>query len=153
MTEVNLKNISEVRLIYQRKVKAEARPSITNSQTAYDLFRQKWDDLTINLYEEFKILLLDRNNRCMGLSTVSIGGVSGTVVDPKLVFITALKTRACGLIVAHNHPSGNLKASNADVRLTKQLKEAGKLLDLPLLDHLIVTDEHYISMSDEGLIP
>lgn len=153
MTDINLLHISEVQLVYQRKVKASDRPRVSRSQEVYTLFNQNWDDLTINLLEQFKVMLLDRNNRCMGIATVSSGGVSGTVVDPKLVFALALKARACGLIVAHNHPSGNLTPSQADLTLTKKLYEAGKLLDLALLDHLIITDEGYFSMSDDGYIP
>ena len=150
---VNLSKISEVELVYRRKVKANDRPKISCSQDAFALFRENWDDLTINLYEQFKVMLLDRNNRCMGIANISSGGVSGTVVDSKLVFATALKSRACNIIVAHNHPSGNLGVSSPDIQLTKKLREAGKVLDLPLLDHLIITDEYYSSLSDDGVIP
>ncbi|MEO9803451.1 MAG: JAB domain-containing protein [Reichenbachiella sp.] len=153
MTEINLSRISEVELIYRRKVKANDRPKVSSSKDAYHLFRENWDDLTINLYEQFKVMLLDRNNRCMGIANISSGGVSGTVVDNKLIFVTALKSRACHIIVAHNHPSGNLQVSSVDIQLTKKLYEAGKYLDLSLLDHLILTDESYTSMSDDGLIP
>ncbi|MEQ8627071.1 JAB domain-containing protein [Ekhidna sp.] len=153
MTEINLSKISEVELVYRRKVRANDRPKISNSQDAYSLFRENWDDLTINLYEQFKVMLLDRNNRCMGISTISSGGVSGTVVDAKLIFALALKGRACNLIVAHNHPSGNLTPSSQDMSLTRKLCEAGKVLDTSILDHLILTDESYYSIADEGLMP
>ena len=153
MTEINLSQISEVELVYRRKVRANDRPQISNSQDAYSLFRENWDDLTINLYEQFKVMLLDRNNRCMGISTISSGGVSGTVVDAKLIFALALKGRACNLIVAHNHPSGNLSPSSQDMSLTRRLCEAGKLLDISVLDHFILTDESFYSMADEGYIP
>ena len=153
MTDINLLQISEVKLVYSRKVRANDRPQVSASQDAYVLFRENWDDLTINLNEQFKVMLLDRNNRCMGISTVSSGGVSGTVVDPKLIFALALKGRACQLIVAHNHPSGNLSPSNQDFQITKRLCDVGKCLDLEVLDHLILTDESYYSMAVEGLIP
>lgn len=153
MAEINLSEISEVELVYRRKVKANDRPKVSCSQDAYALFRENWDDLTINLYEQFKVMLLDRNNRCMGISHVSSGGVSGTVVDSKLIYATALKSRACQIIVAHNHPSGNLDASSQDHHITKKLVSAGKVLDLPLLDHLIITDESYSSIADNGLMP
>ena len=153
MTDINLLQISEVKLVYSRKVRANDRPQVSASQDAYVLFRENWDDLTINLNEQFKVMLLDRNNRCMGISTVSSGGVSGTVVDPKLIFALALKGRACQLIVAHNHPSGNLSPSNQDFHITKRLCDVGKCLDLEVLDHLILTDESYYSMAVEGLMP
>lgn len=153
MTEINLSKISEVQLVYRRKVKADDRPKVSCSQDAYALFRENWDDLTINLCEQFKVMLLDRNNRCLGIANISSGGVSGTYVDSKLVYVAAIKSRACNIIVAHNHPSGNLKASNPDLLLTNKLHQAGKLLDLPLLDHLIITDESYTSLADQGMIP
>lgn len=148
MTKIDLYNISEIKLTYTRKVKAKDRPKISSSEDAHKLFRENWDDLTINLFEEFKILLLDRNNRCMGIVPISQGGVSGTFVDAKLVFSSALKARACGIILGHNHPSGNTNPSNNDKELTKRLIEAGKYLDLSVLDHIIVTDESYTSFAD-----
>lgn len=153
MTDINLLQISEVKLVYSRKVRANDRPQVSQSHDAYLLFCENWDDLTINLNEQFKVMLLDRNNRCMGISTVSTGGVSGTVVDPKLIFALALKGRACNLIVAHNHPSGNLSPSDQDFQITKRLCDVGKCLDLEVLDHLILTDESYYSMAVEGLMP
>lgn len=148
MTKINLYNISEIKLTYTRKVKAKDRPKISSSSDAHNLFRENWDDLTINLFEEFKILLLDRNNRCMGIVPISQGGVSGTMVDAKLVFSSALKARACGVILGHNHPSGNTNPSSSDRALTKKLIEAGKYLDISVLDHIIVTDENYTSFAD-----
>ena len=145
--------VSEIELIYRRKVKASERPKVASSHDAYELFRENWDDLKINLLEEFKVLLLDRNNHCMGIYTLSSGGVSGTYVDAKLIFAMALKARSCQIIVAHNHPSGNLKPSQPDIKMTRKLVEAGKFLDLPVYDHIILTDEGYYSFSDQGLMP
>ena len=152
MTENTLYNISEIKLTYTRKVKADDRPKVTNSDLAYRLFRANWDDMTINLFEEFKILLLDRNNRCMGIVPISLGGVSGTVVDAKLIFASALKARACALILGHNHPSGNLKASSSDKSLTDRLAKAGSFLEIPILDHIILSDDGYLSFADEGYL-
>ncbi|MEJ7557075.1 MAG: JAB domain-containing protein [Pedobacter sp.] len=86
------------------------------------------------------------------MSTISQGGTAGTVVDPKLLFTTALKLKATSLILAHNHPSGELNPSEADIRITDKLVEGGKLLDIPILDHLFISANGYYSMSDEGLI-
>lgn len=142
----------EIKLTYTRKVRADERPKVTCSEDAHELFRANWDDMTINLFEEFKILLLVRNNCCMGIVPISQGGVSGTIADAKLIFVSALKARACGIILGHNHPSGNLKESSTDRNLTKRLVKAGKFLDLPILDHLIITDENYTSFADNGLM-
>ena len=103
------------------------------------------------MQEQFKIFLLKKGNRVLGIYEVSTGGLSGTIADPKLIFSAALKASACSLILAHNHPSGNLKASNPDIQLTSKIKEGGKLLDIALLDHIILSSESYVSMADEGL--
>lgn len=89
----------------------------------------------------------------MGIVTLSQGGVSGTLVDPKLVFVSALKARACAIILGHNHPSGNLTASKSDIALTEKLELGGNYLDLKILDHIILTDDDYFSFADNGLIP
>ena len=152
MAKNNPHTISEIKLTYARKVKAADRPEVTDSGLAYRLFRANWDDMTINLFEEFKILLLDRNNACMGIVPISQGGVSGTVVDAKLVFAAALKARACAVILGHNHPSGNLKASATDRSLTDRLAKAGSLLEIPILDHIILSDDGYLSFADKGYL-
>ena len=103
-------------------------------------------------HEEFWVLLLNRANRVMKKKRISEGGVSGTVADPKIIYKFALEELACGVIVAHNHPSGNLTASQSDIDLTKKLKEAGKFLEVQLLDHLIVAGQKYFSFADEGLV-
>jgi DNA repair protein RadC len=107
---------------------------------------------TIELQEEFKVLLLNRNHQVLGIYPLSKGGVSGTVVDAKLVFSVALKCNASSIVMAHNHPSGNLKPSEADLKLTKKMKEIGTLMDTPVLDHLIIGENNYLSFADEGLI-
>ena len=95
---------------------------------------------------------MNRANKVLGIFELSTGGVSGTVADPKIIFVAALKGGASGIIVAHNHPSGNLTASQSDIDLTRKLKEAGKFLEIQLLDHVLVTTEGYFSFADEGLI-
>lgn len=152
MTKRIPNQISEIKLTYTRKVKASERPKISGSEDAYTLFRENWDDLTINLCEEFKILLLDRNNACMGIVPISKGGVSGTIADGKLIFAAALKARACAIILGHNHPSGNLKASEPDKSLTDKFVKGGLFIGIPVLDHIILADENYLSFADKGLI-
>lgn len=147
-----LNQVAEVELIYRSKVKASERPKITRSADAYELFMKYWNENKLEFVEEFKVMLLNKANKVLGICELTTGGVSGTVADPKLIFITALKCNASYVAIAHNHPSGNLKPSKADEQLTLQIKEAGKFLDLPLLDHLIVTTEGYYSFADEGLL-
>lgn len=145
--------VTEVKMVYYNKVKAADRPQVKSSFDAYEILISNWDGGTINLFEEFYILLLDRSSRVMGRYLVSQGGVAGTVVDAKLVFAAALKARASSIILCHNHPSQNLRPSQADISLTEKLKKAGELLDIFVLDHLIVTsDNSYYSFADEGLM-
>ena len=147
-----LNQIAEVELIYKSKVKASDRPKITHSGDAYVIFKNTWDENKIELQEQFKVMLLNRANKVLGIYEVSTGGITGTVADPKLIFAAALKACACGLILVHNHPSNNLKPSIQDEQLTLKIKEGGKLLDIKLLDHLIISSEGYLSMADEGLV-
>lgn len=148
----NLFSVAEVELIYRNKIRQQDKRIISEASHAYDIFLSSWDMEKINLVEQFSILLLDRSNTCLGLSKVATGGVTACFVDPRIVFGTALKARACGLIMAHNHPSGKLKPSNADIALTSKFKEAGKLLEISVLDHLIVTPNDYFSFANEGLL-
>ena len=147
-----LNQIAEVELIYKSKVKASERPKITHSKDAYIIFKDNWDENKIELQEQFKVMLLNRANKVLGIYEVSTGGMTGTVADPKLIFAAALKASACSILLVHNHPSGNLKPSKQDEELTHKIKEGGKLLDIQLLDHLIISSEGYLSMQDEGLI-
>jgi DNA repair protein RadC len=128
---------------------AKKKPKITCSRDAYDMLRSDLMDLD---HEEFWVLLLNRNHQVLRKLSISRGGVSGTVVDPKLVFKHALSQLASALIVAHNHPSGHLKPSKADISLTEKLRDGGKLLEIPVLDHLILTNEGYLSFADENLL-
>ena len=124
-------------------------PKITSSIDAYVIFRSELADLE---HEELWVLLLNKAHRVMVKQHISTGGQGITVVDPKVIFKIALEQNAASIILGHNHPSGSLTASVSDIRITKKLIEAGKLLELPILDHLILTDQHFISMADEGLI-
>jgi DNA repair protein RadC len=142
--------VAEIELVYKPKINILNAPKVSSSRCAYQIFREVWSEEKIQFVESFKILLLNRANKVLGVVEISTGGVAGTVVDPKLVFAAALKAVASSMILAHNHPSGNLKPSTQDERLTKRLVEAGKLLDLPVLDHLILTSEGYYSFADEG---
>ncbi|PZR16846.1 MAG: DNA repair protein, partial [Flavobacterium psychrophilum] len=133
-------------------VKPSLRPKITSSRDAYLVLKQSWDEGRLELVEQFKVMLTNRANKVLGIFEVSTGGIAGTVADPKLIFVAALKSGATGVLLCHNHPSGNLTPSQADIELTKKIKEGGKLLEIQLLDHIILTSESYYSFTDEGLI-
>ena len=145
-------SVPEVRLVYRTpRSKASDRPQVNTSASAYMCFRPYFEEC-METYETFMILLLDRGNRCKGVARISEGGLHGTVVDPKLVFGFATRTLSCGIILAHNHPSGQLKASQQDLDLTQNLISGGRLLDIEVHDHLILTRTGYLSWSDEGWI-
>ena len=147
-----LNKVAEVELIYKSKVKPSERPQVKTSKDCYQLLLQTWDENKLEFVEQFKVVLLNRAQRVLGIYELSTGGVSGTVADPKLVFIAALKANACNIILSHNHPSGNLKPSRTDEDLTRKIKEAGNFLDIKVIDHIIVTGEGYYSFADEGLL-
>lgn len=144
--------VAEIQLSYKSNVKPSLRPRITSSHDAYQVLKQSWDEGRLELVEQFKVMLTNRANKVLGIFEVSTGGIAGTVADPKLIFVAALKSGATGVLLCHNHPSGNLTPSQADIELTKKIKEGGKLLEIQLLDHIILTSESYYSFTDEGLI-
>jgi DNA repair protein RadC len=125
------------------------RPRITGSRDAFHAMAPLLTDLH---HEEFWLLLLNKANEVFARERLSTGGMAGTVVDVKLLFKTAFDARAAAAIAVHNHPSGNLQPSQADIELTRRLRKAGELLDLPLLDHLIVSERGYYSFADEGML-
>ena len=135
----------------RRRIASPAEPitKITASQDVYDYIKR---DLLDAQYESFWILSLRRNNSIIKKSLISTGGISGTLADPKKIFIKALENRASAIILIHNHPSGTLKPSEADIRLTRQLKKAGATLEIPVLDHVIFTNDGYFSFVDEGIL-
>ena len=147
-----LNMVSEVELVYKNKVKPSERPLVKSGKECYQLLLQTWDENKIEFVEQFKVVLMNRAQRVLGIYELSTGGVTGTVADPKLVFTAALKANACNIILTHNHPSGNLKPSRADEELTKKIATGGMYLDIKVIDHIIVTSEGYYSFADEGLL-
>ncbi|RZK35801.1 MAG: DNA repair protein [Pedobacter sp.] len=144
--------LAEIEISYKPKFKPVERPQIDSANRAYQVLISNWDLNKIELVEEFKIILLNRRNRVLGIVNISQGGMSGTIADPKIIFAVALKACASGIILSHSHPSGESSPSEADIKLTKKLAEAGKLLDLQILDHIIVCSDGYYSFMDEGMI-
>lgn len=144
--------VSELELVYKQKYKPSERPKITTSIECYQILFGYWNKEIIGFIEEFKILLLNRANRVIGVFQVSTGGMCGTIADPRVIFAAALKACATSIILAHNHPSGNLQPSQSDIDLTNKLKAAGKLLDIEVLDHIILAEDTYLSFADEGIM-
>jgi DNA repair protein RadC len=152
ITNQNWQIVSEIELIYKTKIKPSERPLIQSSRSAYELVLSTWNPDKIEFIEQFKILLLNNSNKVLGLYELSSGGITGTVVDLRLIFSAALKANATALIMIHNHPSGKLIASEADKAITQKVKSAGILLDISILDHLIITQEGYFSFADDGIL-
>lgn len=132
---------AEIKLTYITKQKPSDRYQIKNSQDAAELFFEVWNMETIEFIEDVKILLLNRDNRVLGIANLSTGGITGSIIDTRVVLQYALKSNATAVILAHNHPSGSTKASEADIHITRKLRDALKVCDISLLDHLIITKE------------
>lgn len=140
--------------VFELMDRVELRPerkisTIRSSKDAFELVRKDFFQLG---HEEFYVCFMDRANNVLRLEMISKGGLSGTVADGKIIFKRALELQCCAIILFHNHPSGQLNPSEADRRLTKQLCDFGKLIDLQILDHLIVAEDNYFSFADEGLM-
>lgn len=144
--------VAEIELTYKPSYKVIERPKINTSKDTYQLLMNYWDTGRLEFLEEFKIILLNRRNRTLGIINLSMGGFAGVVVDSKVIFAAALTACASGLVLAHNHPSGEVQPSHQDIELTKRLVEGGKILDIRVLDHLIISNEGYYSFSDNGLL-
>jgi DNA repair protein RadC len=143
-----LLNVSEIKVAYSTNNTPKVK--IKSVDDAYNVLLVSWDLDTIELQEEFKILLLNRANEALGIYPLSKGGITGTVVDQRLIFAVALKCNATGIILCHNHPSGKLLPSEADITLTKSIGKCADLLEINLLDHLILTKNGFYSFSNEG---
>jgi DNA repair protein RadC len=143
--------VAEVTIKYDQIVKNSEREKVCSSKKSYEILKPFYDDLID--YKEFSyMILLSRSNRVLGVHKLSEGGICGTVVDLKIVFQVALLAGASAIILSHNHPSGELTASEQDKIFTKKIIEAGELLEIVVLDHLILTSEGYYSFADDGKI-
>ncbi|MFN3759534.1 MAG: JAB domain-containing protein [Algoriphagus aquaeductus] len=147
---IRLNEVAEITLAYRPKIKASQRPKVSCSRQVYEVLLKFWNPDCLEYTEQFQVMLLSRGNRVLGICTISSGGTAGTVVDPKVVFAAGLKANASSIVLSHNHPSGNLLPSEQDRRLTKRLVEIGRALDLPIVDHVILSPEGYFSFADEG---
>lgn len=145
--------VNEIRISYREKIGTLKSDPIKSSEEAAKLLYNNWDKNTIGLHETFKILLLNNSNKVKGIYPLSIGGITGTLVDMRILFAIVLKTLSVGILLAHNHPSNRLEPSEADRRLTEKIKQGAKFFDVSVLDHIIIApDGGYFSFSDNGLI-
>ena len=143
--------VNEIKVSYKEKIKTPV--AISSSLEAGKLLFENWNKETIELHETFKILLLNNSNKAKGIFEVSSGGITGTLVDLRILFAVILKSLSVGIILAHNHPSGKLFPSEADKSLTKKIKNASKLFDIKVLDHLIIVPNgSYYSFADNGML-
>jgi DNA repair protein RadC len=143
--------ISEIEISY--KPRKANHPIVNSSDDIYKYILQFYPQENIGLLEQFTVAYLNRANRIIGVSVISKGGLTGTIADPRLILATALKAAATGIVLCHNHPSGNLQPSTADVEITKKIESACKFLDINLLDHIIISPYGaYYSFADEGLL-
>ncbi len=156
---LNIRGIGEAKAIsiicaleLSRRRSASELPAKPKMQSSYDVFQLITPFLMDLMHEEFYAVFLNRANQVLKVHHVSKGGISGTVADPKIIFAEGLSHSASGIILVHNHPSGNLKPSKADIDLTKRMIRGGIMLDLPILDHLIYSNAGYFSFADEGLM-
>lgn len=144
--------VNEVKLTYRAKQKPSERPKVHSSESVYQVLLNCFDAATIEYRESFKVLLLNRANQVLGVFNISEGGICGTPVDIRLIMQAAILSHASCIILAHNHPSGNLSSSHEDDMVTKKVKEACSLMSVVLLDHLIITSEGYYSYADNEKI-
>ena len=148
-----LTQIEEVCLVYKTSIKPSERPQVSSSRDAYNLFLQSWDPDTIEHIEELKVMLLYRAHRLLGIASISKGGLTGTVIDVRIIMQYALKANSSAIILAHNHPSGNVCASHQDVTITEKIQKAAEYLDIELIDHIILGPSgEYGSMREECMM-
>ena len=149
----NVLKVCDVKLTYKTKVKSSERPVIHNSEDIYRLLVDHvYNEGTIQYKEYLKLILLNNSSKVLGLRNISEGGITETSADIRIIMQAAILGNATRIILAHNHPSGSLKPSTVDNLLTERVKNAAKLFNITLLDHIIVTDSGYYSYLDEGRI-
>lgn len=142
--------ISEIQVSYYPNILNKIK--ITSSKILEEVLRGNWNPGSISLFEEFKAILLNNSNQTIGIVKLGEGNNKSTVIDFKRLFQVVLKTNAANIILAHNHPSGSLKPSQADIEITTKVKKGCDLLDVKLLDHVILTSESYYSFADNSII-
>lgn len=143
-------NVAEIQVSYSPQKILDFK--VVDSKKSFELMLQKWEQGRIEMQEEVKLLLLNRNNKVLGIYSLATGGITSCVVDVRIILAVALKALATGIILVHNHPSGNLAPSVDDKKITEQLNLSCKLIGITFVDHLIITRDDYFSFADEGLL-
>lgn len=145
--------VNEIQISYKERITSPFWHKISSSKDASELLYEHWNKNTIEVHESFKIMLLNNSNKVKGIYQLSQGGITGTMIDLRILFAVVLKTLSVAIILTHNHPSGKLQASEADIRLTEKIKKAAELFDVKVLDHLIIAPNgEYYSFSDNGIL-
>ncbi|MBW8244263.1 JAB domain-containing protein [Muricauda oceani] len=145
--------VNEIKVSYKQRIPSRQWPKISGSQDTAALLYERWDQDTIALYETFKVAILNNGNRVKAIIELSHGGMTGAIVDVRLLFGIVLKVAGTGIILSHNHPSATLTPSQADRQITEKIRKAGAILDIRLLDHIILApDGSHYSFADEGIL-
>ena len=147
-----MNTVAEVGISYRNRVPSKDRKQVLDSLSAYQILREIYPDDTIDYRETFKVLYLNHRNQVLGYYTISVGGITSTMADVRLILQGALLTNATGIILAHNHPSGSLRPSREDDALTRKITEAAEIMNISVNDHIILTREGFYSYADEGRI-
>lgn len=146
-------HVNEIHIRYKERIPAPFWKQIKSSKDAAELLYQTWNTDTIAVHESFKIVLLNNSNKVKGIYQISQGGITTTLVDLRILFAVVLKTLSVGILLAHNHPSGKLQASQPDRDITQKIKQAARLFDVKVLDHIIITPNGgYLSFADQGIL-
>jgi len=145
--------VNEIQISYKERVPASFWKKISSSQDASELLYEHWNKNTIEVQESFKVVLLNNSNKVKGIYQLSQGGITGTMIDLRILFAVILKTLSVAIILTHNHPSGKLTPSEADKRITQKIKNAAALFDINVLDHLIIVPNgDYYSFADNSML-
>ncbi|MBS1509387.1 MAG: JAB domain-containing protein [Bacteroidetes bacterium] len=142
-------SVSEIELFYRNKVNPADRHKILSPENAYDVFLQMWDMNKIGMVEQCYMMMVDQSHNCLGVSHIATGGIAVCLIDPRVVFATALRVNSSAIFLAHNHPSENLKPSKADDCMTENIVKAGKMLGIQVMDHLIISPHNFYSYAKE----
>jgi DNA repair protein RadC len=145
----DLYNFSEITISYKPMILPPGRKQIASSKDVYGVFLSAWDENKIDYVEQFKTMFLDKSNKVIGVCDIATGGCSAVYIDPKVIFGAALKANASSIILSHNHPSRNLAPSVQDINLTNNMADVGRKLELPIIDHLIISPDGYYSFADD----
>lgn len=153
LKEKNTLNLGELDVIYRYESSIEDRPKILSSADCLEVLKELYNIDKIGMQEQFIVIYMNRNNRVIGCSNMFLGGISGVVADVRIIVSAALKLLASGVVISHNHPSGNLEPSKEDRQTTVKLRDALELFDIKLLDHVLVSpDFRYFSFTNEGML-